>query len=87
MQLMPHVSVAGRNGMLGRRAPKLFAHVKDVLNRAGLTSSFGADYSSVLRSNLLVNPDYCSSVPATTIQGKWCDTLKAHCKRFQSTEW
>ena len=57
--------------MLGRRAAKLFAHVKDVLNRAGPTSAIGADYSSVLRSDLLANAHYCSLVPANTFQGKW----------------
>ncbi|BDA48015.1 Serine-protein kinase ATM [Coccomyxa sp. Obi] len=59
---------SGRSGMLGRRAAKLFAHVKDVLNRAGPASAIGADYSSVLRSNLLANAQYCSLVPASTFQ-------------------
>ncbi len=56
--------------MLGRRAAKLFAHVKDVLNKAGPSSAIGADYSSVLRSDLLANSYYCSLVPTSTFQGE-----------------
>lgn len=56
--------------MLGRKIAKLFTHVKDVLSRAGASSPFGADYSSVLRSNLLTNAHYCSLVPSSTFQGE-----------------
>ena len=55
--------------MLGRRAARLFAHMKDALRRAKLVSPFGADYSAVLRSHLLTVPAYCAAVPASTFQG------------------
>ena len=55
--------------MLGRRAPKLFLHVKDALQQAGLSSSLGTDYSSVLRTNLLATPSYCAATPPDTFQG------------------
>ena len=56
--------------MLGRRAAKLFAHVRDTLQWTGLSSVMGADYSSVLRSNLLAAPSYCAFTPRDTFQGQ-----------------
>ena len=61
--------------MLGRRAPKLFLHVKDALQQAGLSSSLGTDYSSVLRSNLLATPSYCAVTPPDIFQGVSGDAL------------
>ena len=58
--------------MLARRAAKLFAHIKDALQRAKLGSPLGADYSAVLRSHLLTVPAYCASVPASIFQGGGC---------------
>ena len=63
--------------MLGRRAARLFAHIKDALHRAKLGSAFGADYSAVLRSHLLTVPAYCAAVPAPTFQGVLCSTFHA----------
>lgn len=58
--------------MLARRAAKLFAHVKEVVQAAKLGSAIGADYAGVLRSNLLSVPAYCAAVPASTFQGVLC---------------
>ena len=55
--------------MLGRRAAKLFAHVRDALQWAGLASALGTDYSSVLRGSLLASPSYCAATPRDTFQG------------------
>lgn len=56
--------------MLGRRAAKLFAHIKEALQRAGLSSHMGMDYSSALRSVLLATPAYCAAAPRDTFQGR-----------------
>ncbi len=58
--------------MLGRRAAKLFAHVRDALQSAGLSSAMGTDYTSVLRGNLLAAPSYCAATPRDTFQGLLC---------------
>ena len=55
--------------MLGRRAAKLLAHVKDALQWAGLSSTMGMDYATVLRSNFLATPSYCAATPGDTFQG------------------
>ena len=61
--------IAGQGRMLGRRAPKLLLHVKEALQQAGLSSTLGTDYGSVLRSNLLATPSYCAATPPDTFQG------------------
>ena len=61
---------AGQGRMLGRRAAKLFAHIRDALQWAGLSSALGTDYSSVLRASLLAAPSYCAATPRDTFQGK-----------------
>ncbi len=55
--------------MLLRRAPLLFAHVRDVLRRADAGSAFAADYAAALRLHLLRDPDYCARCPASVFQG------------------
>ena len=65
------ISCAGRQGMLARRAARLFTHIKDALQKAKLGSPFGADYSAVLRTHLLTVPAYCAAVPAATFQRGW----------------
>lgn len=55
--------------MLGRRAAKLFAHVRETLQWTGLSSAMGTDYTSVLRSHLLAAPTYCATTPRDTFQG------------------
>ena len=47
----------------------MFAHVRDVLQWAGLSSAIGTEYSSVLRANLLAAPPYCAATPRDTFQG------------------
>ena len=56
--------------MLARRAAKLFAHVKDVLQAAKLSSAIGVDYATMLRANLLTVPADCAAVPAAVFQGE-----------------
>lgn len=63
--------------MLGRRAAKLFAHVRDALLWAGLSSTMGMDYSSVLRSSLLATPSYCAATPRDTFQGVLLSSAQA----------
>ena len=61
---------AGRAGMLARRAAKLFAHVRDVLQAAKLGSAIGGDYAAMLRASLLAVPAYCAAAPASVFQGE-----------------
>ena len=62
--------VAGRACMLQRWAGKLFAHVCKVIKVAGLGSQIGMDYGTVLRTQLLLVPQYCAAASSITFQGK-----------------
>ncbi|PSC71129.1 serine threonine-kinase ATM isoform X1 [Micractinium conductrix] len=59
---------SGHRRVLLRRAPALFRHVAEVLQVAGLASPLGADYTAVLRSQLLAVPEYCAVASAGTFQ-------------------
>ncbi len=56
--------------MLRHRAAKLLAHVTDTLQWAGLSSTMGVDYATVLRSNLLATTSYCAATPRDTFQSE-----------------
>ena len=52
---------SGHSRLLLRRAGLLFRHVAEVLNKVGVTSGMGLDYSAVLRNQLLAVPEYCAA--------------------------
>ena len=59
----------GAGRLLLRRAPALFKHVAEVLDRVGLASPIGADYSHALRNQLLTVPEYCAAAVPYAFQG------------------
>ncbi|KAL0026395.1 hypothetical protein WJX79_005738 [Trebouxia sp. C0005] len=58
----------GRKGLLGRKAGKVFVHVKDIIKQATLASSIGQEYSTLLRTNLLPVQQYCNAVTCETFE-------------------
>ena len=62
---------SGRRGLLARRAGRLFAHVRTVLEAVSLaaTSPIGRDYSHVLRAHLLPSAEYCAAAAPADFQG------------------
>lgn len=55
--------------MLLPRAPKLFRHVRDVLQHYAPSTPIGGDYTAVLRTQFLAAPRYCAAAPPTVFQG------------------
>ena len=60
---------SGRKGLLGRKAGKVFVHVKDIIKQATLASSVGQEYSTLLRTSLLPVQQYCNAVACETFKG------------------
>ena len=71
-ELMPG---AGRRGLLVRKIAKIFSHVKDTIKQAGLASTIGQEYSTLLRSHILPVDEYCNSVSSSSFEGKHSDSL------------
>ena len=59
--------VAGVQLPLLKRAKKIFEHVVDVLEEAG--AEFATDYSHLLRTHLLIVPEYCTKLQADVFEG------------------
>jgi len=62
-------TASGRKGLLGRKAGKVFVHVKDIIKQATLASSVGQEYSTLLRTSLLPVQQYCNAVACETFEG------------------
>jgi len=61
--------LSGRKALLGRKAGKVFGHVKDIIKQASLASSIGQEYSTLLRTHLLPVPLYCNAVSIDSFEG------------------
>lgn len=70
--------VAGRRGLLVRKAPKLFAHALDVIRQTSLASPLGQDYSALLRNSLLTMPQYCDAAGSLLFQGSCLSCATAY---------
>lgn len=64
-----HCSASGRKGLLGRKAGKIFVHVKEIVKQATLASPIGQEYSTLLRTHLLPVPHYCNTVSCDVFEG------------------
>ena len=75
--------VAGVQLPLLKRAKKIFEHVVDVLEEAG--AEFATDYSHLLRTHLLIVPEYCTKLQADVFEGL-CEFFVQQIERKRNDE-
>eukprot|EP00884_Botryococcus_braunii_P019004 jgi/Botrbrau1/5788/Bobra.0155s0011.1 len=82
VQCAEDVRRTGRKDMLLSRAPKLFRHVRDVLQQQPPSTPIGGDYTAVLRSYFLPAQRYCAATPVIVFQ----DLLDVYMKQLEAGE-